>query len=686
MRAAAARYAGRHSDDQARVHSFGRGTLPRQKNTKMSDTNGIKSGNAYYELSLRDGKLEAGLKKWKSKMAAYGAAFRSIGAKAFAFGAALRAPLALAESLFASMGSEMSRMAAKTGVSVEALSQLRYAAKQSGLEFEDLGMSFRKLQNKLGQAEQGNSEAIRSFAKLGLSVAQLRSMAPDQQFEAIASRISTIVDPAQRAAIAIEIFGKNGTALLPLLDQGASGIERLRKQADALGLTMKGADAQAALKLQQGLSTLWDTVKMGAFNVGAALAPALQDLASKAAAVFATLGKWVSQHRELIVLVAKVAAGTIAAGVAIYALGGVFSAASVAIGGLATAVKLAGAAFGLLLSPLGLIASAIGGAIGYALYAGGAFSEMAQTFSVAWEGIKNALSSGDLGLAGRIAVNGLKIAFLQGLDALSNVVGGGVGDLIRTIGGQLASGDLAGAWDTIVSALGAAWSQFSAFVKATWAGVVANVQKGMAFIVHAFEKAMIDAAALKAAVVGETEDHSAVVYGGAYSRLKPGEKSLVGPVARDYAREQADKKYLEALKSADAGANAKADEAFKIRDTEVKPFEFHVKAGASAFKDALRDAEADQAKAVKAAAAGAAAAAPGANPLAPVNEGRDSLASAAGRTAGTFSARGAIGLGSGSNLERIAGQQLASLRRIEKNQAAANWNGAQNGAGLVMPV
>lgn len=106
-------------------------------------------------------------------------------------------------------------MSARTGISVESLSELGYAAQQSGTHMETLEGGVRKLQKFLVAAAQGSDSALSVLRDLGLTLADLGRLTPDQQFERIADRIARIPDPALRAATAMELFGKTGTALLP---------------------------------------------------------------------------------------------------------------------------------------------------------------------------------------------------------------------------------------------------------------------------------------------------------------------------------------------------------------------------------------------------------------------------------------------------------------------------------------
>src|SRR5207237_488386 len=137
---------------------------------------------------------------------------------------------------FAESGDQIAKMARRTGVSAEALSELGFAAEQSGQNIDVLEQTLKKMQKTIGGAELKSGEAagLTSFegklAHLGLTISDLKDLAPDQQFESIADRIAAIPDPTQRAAAAMEIFGKSGTALLPLMEKGAAGIRALRQE------------------------------------------------------------------------------------------------------------------------------------------------------------------------------------------------------------------------------------------------------------------------------------------------------------------------------------------------------------------------------------------------------------------------------------------------------------------------
>jgi hypothetical protein len=437
--------------------------------------NNIRAGRAFVEATLHD-KISPGLKRIQARMRAFGATVKAVGKKIFALGAALAVPLIAAAKSFAEMGAEMARMSQRTGASVESLSALGYAAENSGVGMESLETGLKKMQKAVGEASMGNMAAAMSFAKLHIAIGQLRGLSPDKQFELIADRIDQIRDPAQRAAMAMEIFGKSGTELLPLISGGAAKINGLMREAQRLGMVMSKEDAGAALKLSQAMTDLWASIKMAAFQVGAALAPVLVPLIEKIRSVLGNVINWLKHNRAFVVSAAKMVAIIVTLGAGVFLLGAAFTSLAAVLGGLAAVVGIA-------LNPFVLIAGLVGGAVfafvkftdaGKKLWkeVKAFMAPILDTFKETFGGIKDAISAGDLALAGRIALTGLQLAMREGIAQISTAVGGDAGNMISDIGGKLLNGDLSGAWSDVIDGMQVIWAGFSSSVVSVFSGVV----------------------------------------------------------------------------------------------------------------------------------------------------------------------------------------------------------------------
>nr|QQZ50314.1 hypothetical protein JKL49_00875 [Phenylobacterium glaciei] len=173
----------------------------------------------------------------------------------------------------------MGKMAQKVGVGVAALSQLQYAAELSDLSLEQLGGGLKKLGvNMAGVASGGAQPAAAAFRALGIDVTdangQLRST--DAVFTDVAGAFGNMADGAGKTALAVQIFGKSGSDLIPLLNSGAKGLAEMRAEADALGLTIDETAARAAEGFNDNLTRLGKVTTGITRQLAAGLAPTLE--------------------------------------------------------------------------------------------------------------------------------------------------------------------------------------------------------------------------------------------------------------------------------------------------------------------------------------------------------------------------------------------------------------------------
>jgi len=480
----------------------------------MPSAKGIRAGRAFVELFADDSKLVRGLRRAEKRLKAFGDRIRNLGLKIAGLGAAMLAPLLGAAKAFGSMGDQVAKMAKRTGLSVEALSELRFVASQTGTSLEALETGLRRMQRSIYDAGRGLSTQTDALADLGLKYKDLKGLAPERQFKLLADAISRVEDPTRKAALAQALFGRAGTQLLPMFAQGAKGIETLQKEARRLGLTMSSEDAKAAEDFTDALDALWKVVKMGVFRVGAALAPVLKQLAKTITDVAMDIGAWIQANREIIVTVMKVAAAVVAGGIALAALGTIISGLGSALGVLITVVtgvgavfKLLGAVIAFLVSPIGLVIAAVAALGAYLVYATGvggkALTWLGKKFGVlkddaltAYQGIADALAAGDIGLAVKVLWLTLKMEWTRGINFLEKAWLNFRNFFIR-IGYDAWHGLLAVVevvwhalevgWIETVAFLGKAWTKFTSFFARTWERMKAWAKKAWTWIKGLFD-------------------------------------------------------------------------------------------------------------------------------------------------------------------------------------------------------
>lgn len=175
------------------------------------------------------------------------------------------------------------KMSQKVGVSVESLSTLAYAADQSGVSLQQLQTGLVRLAKNASDAASGTGDAIRAFDAMGISVkdAEGNLKSTESLLSEVAEKLSGYEDSAQKTALAVQLFGRAGAELLPLLNAGADGIAKLQSRARDLGLEIDGNTAKKAEQFNDLLSDMGELVKGFGNDLATALLPGLAELADR---------------------------------------------------------------------------------------------------------------------------------------------------------------------------------------------------------------------------------------------------------------------------------------------------------------------------------------------------------------------------------------------------------------------
>jgi hypothetical protein len=279
------------------------------------------------------------------------------------------------------LGDQLDEMSQKTGVSVEDLQEVGYAAKQSGMSQEELGSTLGKLGKNLYQASEGNKTLSKSFSTMGIAVkdAHGKVRPVTDVLGDMADHFSTLPDGPKKTALAMAVMGRAGANMIPVLNQGRSRLEELRQEFKDTGAEIDGPTAAAFGNLNDQkdlLATGWQGVKT---QLATALLPTLLEIVKGFIAWFKANRTLIKQGIASVAKVLSVALKAVAYAVglvlegftflgehwdtakyAIYALVaalGVYEAATIAAG-IASAISwLVG------LWPIGLLLLAIGAVV-----------------------------------------------------------------------------------------------------------------------------------------------------------------------------------------------------------------------------------------------------------------------------------------------------------------------------------
>lgn len=491
----------------------------------------IRAGGAYIEIA------EKGVEQVKRKLDSLGKSFNAMGnsiassgTKIMAWTGAALTALGASAKLFANMGAGLSDMSARTGVGVNALSLLKYAAEQSGTSIETLETVIKKTNKAMAEAMSNpKGDMAELFKQMGISVEQLAAMTPEDRIYAISDAMAGLNDDMQEFA-SMKLF--KSTEAMPFLSQGSKVIQGKMGEGKDKGVGLTDEDGRLADELDDSFASLKASTMSVVAAIGSALAPVIIDLITQVTPIAKQVSEWIKENKGLVVSLAKamvigfgLGASLFVLGKAIVLVGAGFSALSMALGGGMALIKGAVAVFGflktavmliptalkwlavslksLLLLPITWVIAALATFGAYMAYVsleigkaelkiqtfGGLMAELKGIFAEAWGGIVDALKSGDIVLAMKIVWAGLKLAFVAGINYL-------LGQWIAFKHGF--NKIMIEAWYGIAGTITNGWNSLkvgivniTSFFKSTWASVFGWFQDMFSTIVKKLGKAAL---------------------------------------------------------------------------------------------------------------------------------------------------------------------------------------------------
>lgn len=297
-------------------------------------------------------KVNDAFEKSNKDLQKFGKNLQKVGAGMAAVGASITAALGVAVKSLANAADTADDTAKRTGLTVEAVQELGYVAKMTGSDLGTVEIALRTMQRNLVDTGTESAAFTGALERLGLKLADLRKMNPQEQFDALSKAIAGVQDSSQRAGLAMTVFGRSGTALLPMLAEGAAGISKFKDEAHKYGYVMNQEVANAGSNFNDNLDRLKGAVGGLAQQVAAGLLPGLNSLVRSTADVVAGFKAWINENPGLVSALAKTAAGI---GAAVT----VFGALVAACGTWITLAPAVGAAWTVATGPIGVTVMAI---------------------------------------------------------------------------------------------------------------------------------------------------------------------------------------------------------------------------------------------------------------------------------------------------------------------------------------
>lgn len=233
--------------------------------------------------------------------AAFAAAESMVHALEFALHKALEVAEKLADAFVETIastiewGDELQNASERLGIATTELQQLDFAARIANVSSEEMQLGMQHLARSMAGARDGSTELQQAFGKLHVRVTdghgKLR--ATDEVLGDLAEGFKRLPPGAERTAMAMDLFGRSGGRLVPLLARGRAGIAELRQEAEELGLVLDEAFVERAAEADESMKRLHAVASTLEHEFAGPFIEALNP-------VLKTMLAWVRANRELI--------------------------------------------------------------------------------------------------------------------------------------------------------------------------------------------------------------------------------------------------------------------------------------------------------------------------------------------------------------------------------------------------
>lgn len=142
----------------------------------------------------------------------------------------------MASSLLA-QADAMAKSAQQTGLTTREYQAFAHAADLAGVDAQAFGTAMGQLQRNAADAAQDGGAVAEAFARIGVSVTDANGdvVGGAELMRRMADGLQATENPTLRTAAAMELMGRSGRRLLPMLNGGRAGVDAMASELEALG-------------------------------------------------------------------------------------------------------------------------------------------------------------------------------------------------------------------------------------------------------------------------------------------------------------------------------------------------------------------------------------------------------------------------------------------------------------------
>ena len=164
------------------------------------------------------------------------------------------------------------------GGTTEEVSGLRAAMQLSGMSVDKAGTSLTIFSKKIAAAGADAKKTAEFTAKLGTDFKDANGniLPMAELLPKVADQFKSMPDGVEKTALAVQLFGRQGTAMLPFLNKGSDGIAELTEKASKMGLVLDDASMKSFVEAKKASREFDATMQGLSVTVGSALLPIVE--------------------------------------------------------------------------------------------------------------------------------------------------------------------------------------------------------------------------------------------------------------------------------------------------------------------------------------------------------------------------------------------------------------------------
>ena len=175
-------------------------------------------------------------------------------------------------------GDEIGKESQKLNMSMEGYQKWSTMLEMAGTSIDGMSMGMKTFTGILDDASNGNADALLTLNKLGLGFEDFEGLSVEDSLKKVVEQFQGMEAGAKKTKLAVDIFGRTGQELLPLLNQEKGSIDDLFQSYEDLGLIISEDAVKASEEMGDQLTLLKKSFKVASVAIGTAFMPALNSV------------------------------------------------------------------------------------------------------------------------------------------------------------------------------------------------------------------------------------------------------------------------------------------------------------------------------------------------------------------------------------------------------------------------